>query len=1138
MGSTFIRKISALTVAMCLTFFASRAQLTVVDTGDCNGHVLNATVIGTLPTGAGITSDDGYSGVMPIGFTFNFYGTNYTQLVIGSNGVLNFDLTLAGAYCPWPITAALLGNPSMRNAICGPWCDIYIPAGGTITRSTSGTAPNRKFSVTWCGTRMYSCTAEWVTSQVILYETSNLIEVHTAHKTVCAWNNGRAITGIQNAAGTLATVAPGRDWTPTWSVITPPEAWRFTPSGGTYTVASIPYAPLPFATGTTYWYNTATGAYLGSGPYLPVNPPVSTTYTAAVLGCNDTTRAYITVGPCRNACVGDTLVLNRPGDSTGATYMWYGPAPSTTVFATTQQAVIFPTTAAHNGTFSCVRTIGGVSDTIEITINVRHKPNVTASSNAPLCLGAGSTLTLFSVCDSPSVTYNWSAYPPSFTSTLQNPIKTGIGVADTGTYQVIVETVFGCKDTASTYVYLVETPDPPTVTAISPYCQNDTFVPFTVTDVVPGATVYWYSTPAGTGGTTVPPVINTSIPGTYQFYFNQIIGSCESEIDTVTVVVNPNPAPITGITGVCQYMTITMGDATPGGTWSTSNPAIASIGSTTGVVTGNTPGTVVVYYTLPTTCRINTVVTVHPKPAPPVVPEVRYCQFKLADQLSVTTGGSGYTTTWYGLGVTPGMTSGSGMSGIVPNTDTAAGIYDYYVTQTSPFGCVSDSARFPVRIVAEPSMPVTKDTSYCQHTPNVPPLTAMGDSLRWYTSATSTPGSFSAPVPPVEVPGVTTWFVTQTQNACESQRNTISVEVLVLPDFRIQAERDWVCQYDSLVMNYDGPSYIDPAYTWSLPVGASFVNGTNYDGESVMVSFDTVWGRHDVILTVSNYNGRCSTSDTMPVRVIPAPDAHAYIKQDICLGDTITLALTNHTNNSHTYTWMLDGNPILSSPVVKLVTKNENTGGPYVLSWEEEGAHIITVKSFTAEGCTALPTSDTVKVHKLPNPLFDVIDIPDNYCIEDSLHFKAHVSDYNYSYLWEPEHSFVNQNMPEIWGRIEQLNGRISLTVTDQFGCHATYTKAFKPDECCTVSLPNAFTPNGDGLNDRFRPGFAGYRRFHIFRVSNRWGQTIFESANSNPSWDGTYNGVPQDMGTYFYYIRFDCGGKTVEQKGDITLIR
>jgi gliding motility-associated-like protein len=66
----------------------------------------------------------------------------------------------------------------------------------------------------------------------------------------------------------------------------------------------------------------------------------------------------------------------------------------------------------------------------------------------------------------------------------------------------------------------------------------------------------------------------------------------------------------------------------------------------------------------------------------------------------------------------------------------------------------------------------------------------------------------------------------------------------------------------------------------------------------------------------------------------------------------------------------------------------------------------------------------------------------------------------------------------------------------------------------------------------------VGYHHFHVFRILNRWGQVVFNSENNEVQWDGNYNGVPQDMGTYYYYLKYDCGGRTLEQKGDLTLIR
>ncbi|MCD6012994.1 MAG: hypothetical protein K0Q79_2856 [Flavipsychrobacter sp.] len=285
---------------LIFSFSGAKAQIiSITDTPHCFYHGLHAGFAGGIvPISSGITVDDGWSGVIPIGFTFNFYGTPYTQCVIGSNGCLGFNLASAGAYNTWPIGTTLAATTSadIRNVICGPWCDVLLAAGGTIEYSTQGVAPNRNFAVTWCGTGMYSCTSEWLTTQIIIYETTGIIEVHLGHRTICStgWNGSRAIIGVKNAAGTVSTTPPTRDFAPTW--IANNEAWRFTSIfGPSYSVASIPYAPIPYASSAVYWRDSTTGVLVGTGPSLSVAPTVPTTYEASVLGCKDTTKAYIRV---------------------------------------------------------------------------------------------------------------------------------------------------------------------------------------------------------------------------------------------------------------------------------------------------------------------------------------------------------------------------------------------------------------------------------------------------------------------------------------------------------------------------------------------------------------------------------------------------------------------------------------------------------------------------------------------------------------------------------------------------------------------------------------------------------------------------------------------------------------------------
>ena len=117
--------------------------------------------------------------------------------------------------------------------------------------------------------------------------------------------------------------------------------------------------------------------------------------------------------------------------------------------------------------------------------------------------------------------------------------------------------------------------------------------------------------------------------------------------------------------------------------------------------------------------------------------------------------------------------------------------------------------------------------------------------------------------------------------------------------------------------------------------------------------------------------------------------------------------------------------------------------------------------------------------------------------------------------------------------------GYIKLTVTDPFGCNATDSMLFNPAPCCIVSFPTAFTPNGDHHNDHFRPITAGHHTLNFFRVVNRWGTTVYETTTTDTEgWDGTYGGVPQDMDTYYWVIRYTCDGHETEESGSVTLIR
>ncbi|HET6990499.1 MAG TPA: T9SS type A sorting domain-containing protein [Bacteroidia bacterium] len=177
-----------------------------------------------------IDGDDQYSGKISIGFPFCFYGASYDSILIGSNGVLSFNTSEAGNYCPWPIGGAIPTTYiDPLNAIFFPWQDLSPGAGGTIEYQITGSSPNRKFIVEFDSVRMYSCTGLFFSGQVKLFETTNMVEMDIEQKSSsCPWGGGYAIEGMQNSLGTSAVVVSGRNYPTQWSATN--DAWTFTPT--------------------------------------------------------------------------------------------------------------------------------------------------------------------------------------------------------------------------------------------------------------------------------------------------------------------------------------------------------------------------------------------------------------------------------------------------------------------------------------------------------------------------------------------------------------------------------------------------------------------------------------------------------------------------------------------------------------------------------------------------------------------------------------------------------------------------------------------------------------------------------------------------------------------------------------------
>lgn len=227
-------------------------------------------------------TDDSNTGLLPIGFEFCFFGNNYTNFIIGSNGWISFTAPQPTSFTSAQIPSAAANVP--KNCIMSPWQDwhpgVGPNVGNYIRRQVYGTAPFRRLVVSFNAIPMFSCTSTFGTFQIVIYETTNVIETHIQNKPAClTWAGGTATHGLHNQNGTAAVVVPGRNSTQ-WT--TQNEGYRFTP--GVQWMNSL---------GQTFPYNNGN---------MTVTPPA-----------NGGTVGYWLIGGCGGAsstAISDTTWLN------------------------------------------------------------------------------------------------------------------------------------------------------------------------------------------------------------------------------------------------------------------------------------------------------------------------------------------------------------------------------------------------------------------------------------------------------------------------------------------------------------------------------------------------------------------------------------------------------------------------------------------------------------------------------------------------------------------------------------------------------------------------------------------------------------------------------------------------------------
>jgi gliding motility-associated-like protein len=490
---------------------------TVLETGETNTYLVSSVPYAPpFPynggTGVSVNTDDVWSSIINLPFTFCFYGQAKNQVIVGSNGLLSFDLTDAGGYCSWSFSSLVPSTLLQLDAIFGAYLDIDPSISGNVYYDITGSYPCRTFVFKFNQVALFSCSSSYCTQQIVLYESTNVIEVYIQSKPVCAsWNSGNSVIGIQNSTGTTGLAPPGRN-TGAWSATN--EAWRFTPNGTpNYTIN---------------WYDIA-GAFLGTGSTINVSPMGTSSYVGEVVyvNCNgDTVRVMDTISVTSpNPIVeieNDTICEGAQGSllaSGNYTYLWN--TGSTTNPLTASPAITTTYSVTASDTYGC-------TSSAEAQIVVNENPQLQASSIDAHCGKSDGSVDVQVIGGSLPYNYQWNTVPAS--------TQQSVGNIPSGTYNVTVIDDNGCQGTTTVNVSDIAGP---TASFVADPSNADINVQINFNDFSIGAT-HWYWTFGDGADDNIQHTTHTyPFPGTYPvILYVQDDFSCRDSV-SLNVVVNP-----------------------------------------------------------------------------------------------------------------------------------------------------------------------------------------------------------------------------------------------------------------------------------------------------------------------------------------------------------------------------------------------------------------------------------------------------------------------------------------------------------------------------------------------------------------------------------------------------------------------
>ncbi len=740
--------------------------------------------------------------------------------------------------------------------------------------------------------------------------------------------------------------------------------------------------------------------------------------------------------------------------------------------------------ACYAGFDGCIPSVGNSPDTVLVVPGLAA---ITPTITAPTCINGP---TQISVAPN-SATNNIQWTGPGIVGSTTTPTIT---VNATGVYSVhISNTVNICAGSAS--VLVSQTPTltiAPSTNTMCSFNFNGSLNSVSLT--ANGAANYTWTGISGlsntAGSTNVPVISFTPVAGftTGSVTLVGVNGPC-SNTTSFSMPIIANPIISVTSASVCQGLgTSLVANGATSYNWSPST----GLNSTSAATVIANPNVTTAYGVIGSSLGCNSqtmgsTLTVVPNPTITVNPLTN--TICVGGNINLTANGA--TTYSWSPNTALSATTGA-------NVNASPGVNTTYTIVGSQASCTS-SAVYQVSVIVVPNLitSVSQPIICSGEKTNINANGASGYNWAPLTGLNSGSGSLVEASPASS----TSYTVTGFNGICTASAS-VFVEVIPAPALVLSAPGAQICYGTSVPISVTGASN----FTWTPSIGLSSTTSSNIIASPLTTTNYTVVGY--------NQSGTVICTQKMSYSVIIVPLAEPKISPNvaICQGDKTMLT----ASGGNTFAW---------TPTVGL---NVGTGSGVVASPSVSTEYTVDV---SYQGSCGSFTTVFVQVN--PNPVVTA-GRDSSYNFEEAKFLSATGTG---TMTWIAGEEISCRDCPN--SQIFPNNsGCYVIETVNEFGCKAKDEMCVEVTKEFSIYVPNAFTPNGDGINDEFLAFGYNITDFTM-EIFDRWGEKLFSSGELTKGWNGTFKGQPSEYAVYIYKITYKgLDGKRVNKTGHVTLNR